>query len=168
MSRSELFRSRLVDGEYAAPERLPEVINSKEHPFNYNAFIAGDESYLIICSYREEMGTKSNNYYICFRDQRDNWSNLLYMGDEINSAGNENSPYVTRDGKYFFFSSSRKVNEERLYDGVGWFIRPTAFGDKRISRRELEALYNRPGNGNQDIYWVDTTVIERLRQQATW
>ncbi|MCK7531924.1 MAG: hypothetical protein MZV63_13345, partial [Marinilabiliales bacterium] len=28
-------------------------------------------------------------------------------GAEVNSAGSENRPYVTRDGKYFFFTSTR-------------------------------------------------------------
>jgi Tol biopolymer transport system component len=28
-------------------------------------------------------------------------------GEEVNSAGSENRPCVTRDGKYFFFTSTR-------------------------------------------------------------
>jgi len=48
--RSEsIYRSRWLDGRYQEPERLGEEVNSA--PTQFNAFIAPDESYLIVCNW---------------------------------------------------------------------------------------------------------------------
>ena len=55
------------------------------------------------------------DYYIIFRNEDDTWREPINLGDKINSKFNfEWSPYVTRDGKYFFFSS-RKYGTEDIF-----------------------------------------------------
>lgn len=34
------------------------------------------------------------------------------MGDKINSEDSENRPYITPDGKYFFFTSTNRGNRD--------------------------------------------------------
>ena len=71
------------------------------------------------------------------------------MRKQINTQANEVCPGVTHDGKYFFFSSNRKktgsITESPLtYD---WIVQDLAG----------------PGNGSNDIYWVDARIIDQLR-----
>jgi Tol biopolymer transport system component len=144
-----IYRSRWVDGHYAEAERLPEQVNSGKTRFN--AFVAPDESYLIVCVYGREDSLGSIDYYIVYRNEDDEWSEPLNLGDTINTPGaQEYSPFVSRDGKYFFFMSTRRPAENGGEDQV-------------YSLQELRNDLNRPENGNSDIYWMDAGFIEKMR-----
>ena len=71
------------------------------------------------------------------------------MGPMINRPGARGaSPYVTRDGRYFFFSSTRPLGD-----------------DVTLSYDLIRRLYYEPMNGSGDIYWVDASFIEELRPE---
>lgn len=144
-----IYRSRLVDGRYTEPERLPENVNcGKSH---FNAFIAPDESYIIVPVWGREDSIGSIDYYVVFRNDNDEWSEPVNMGPKINTAGaKEYTPYVSPDGKYFFFMSTRTP------------IEPDVPG-KEYSREYLDQVHMKPENGNSDIYWIDAGIIEKLR-----
>jgi len=118
-------RARKVEGGYADPEPLPEEINFV--PGTYNSFVAADESYLIFTAHHES-SIGDGDLYICFRREDDTWTKALNMGPEVNSTSRDYCPWVSWDGKAFFFTSSRY--------------------------------------GNEDIFWMDAGLIERLRAQA--
>jgi Tol biopolymer transport system component len=146
-----LYRARWKGGEYGTPEKLPEPVNGKNKP--YNAFIAPDESYLIACIANRSDSTTPGvaNYYVFFRSGDDVWSDAIHMGDEINPPGFEaHSPYVSPDGKFFFFALSKKGNIDLI-------------SDDRMRISEIQKLYNSPQKGSADIYWVSAEIIERLR-----
>jgi len=149
---SYIYRARFVDGRYGEPERLGPEINSTASQFN--AFIAPDESYLIVCVFGRQDSRGGTDYYIVFRDEHDRWSQPINMGDEINTSRNgEFSPYVSPDGEYFFFMSTRPRPRETIPDSLTYdFLRETYAG---------------PQNGNPGIYWVSAAFIEDLRQAAT-
>ena len=144
-----IYRSRLVDGEYSAPERLPDNVNCGKTRFN--AFIAPDESYLILPVFGRDDSLGSVDYYIVYRNQQDEWSQAINLGDRINTpGGQEYSPFVSRDGKYFFFMSQRRP---AIDEPPG----------QAYSMDELTRVFNMPENGNSDIYWIDAGFIEALR-----
>jgi len=149
--RSEIYRARLVDGSYQEAERLGENVNF--FPSQYNSFIAADESYLITCAFGGSNSRGADDYYIIFRNDDDTWSEPVNMGDAVNSKGSEQSPFVTRDGKYFIFSSSQM----KL---------PDSFATSEKTLGFFEKIYNSPENGNFDIYWIDASFIEELRPGA--
>lgn len=101
--RSDLWRSPRVAGKYADPVNIESLNTEFEE---WDPFVAPDESYLIFCSTKPG-GFGRDDIYISFRGQDGRWGPAVNMGDEINSAGSENRPCVTRDGKYFFFTSTR-------------------------------------------------------------
>ncbi len=140
-----IYRSRLVNGKYTEAEKLPDNVNSGKTQFN--AFIAPDESYIIVSVYGREDSIGSIDYYIIFRNPDDKWSQPINMGEKINTkSGQEYSAYVSRDEKYLFFMSSRlpeKHSEQKEYS--------------------YELLNGSPKNGNSDIYWIDASIIEQLR-----
>ncbi len=146
-----IYRSRRINGIYQKPERLgPEVNIGRAR---YNAFIAPDESFIIVPAYGMADSYGGTDYYIVFRDTTDRWSKALNMGDEINSRNPEEwSAALTTDGKFLFFMSSRM--------------------DESPSSEYSEEFFNKlhlsPRNGNTDIYWISSSVIEKLRSQAVF
>jgi len=71
----------------------------------FDAAIAPDESYIIVPVYGREDAVGSTDYYISIKDENDNWTELVNLGEEINTKNVESGPYITPDGKYFFFQS---------------------------------------------------------------
>jgi len=144
-----VYRSRLVDGRHAEPERLPDAVNAGTARFN--AFVAPDESYLILSIMGLPDAIGRTDYYVCFRDRDDTWSAPINLGPAVNVKGGEGySPYVTPDGRYFFFMSRRRGALEAL-------------AGKHLDQALLERLGGMPENGNTDTYWVEASFIEKLR-----
>ena len=144
-----IFRSHLVSGEYQEPERLPDNVNTTNAQFH--SAIAPDESYLILSIYGREDTFGSTDYYVSFRDSNDVWSDVINLGEQINSEETEAAPCLSPDGRFFFFGSQAKL-ERTANPGM-------TFADLR---NEL----NQPGNGSWDIRWVGTSVIEALRPEG--
>lgn len=144
-----IYRSRWVDGQYAEAEKLPDNVNSGKTQFN--PFIAPDESYLIVSVWGREDSIGSIDYYITYRNEKDEWSAPVNMGPKINTAGaQEYSSFVSRDGKYLFFMSTRTPVDEGSKTGS-------------YSHEDLTRIHISPENGNSDIYWIDAGIIEKLR-----
>lgn len=155
--RSDIYRSRRDEGKFTEPEKLPEIINAAENPFN--ACIAPDESYLIFCAYRSGSSFGKSDYYISFRDEDDNWSAPVNLGEGINTSGDEYSPHITPGGKYFFFCTNGNPRQFTdplgLIDaGVRTYANAGSFQGRGI-----------PLNGSSDIYWIEThTLIRKLKK----
>lgn len=146
-----IYRARLVNGTYAEPEKLPPNVNSgKSH---FNAFVAPDESYLIVPVWGRDDTNGSVDYYITFRNEQDEWSAPINLGPQVNTPdGQQYTPYVSPDGRYFFFMSTRAPREPDV--PVGGY-----------SREYLQRVHEQPENGQSDIYWMDAGFIEKLRPE---
>jgi len=143
---SDIYRAELVEGKYVQAELLPEPINSPG--FEGDAFIAPDESYIIVSTRREEDNIGQSDLYISFRAEDNSWSPLKNMGDKINSKGGENCQILSPCGKYLFYTSRR-------YKDLS-----------SISPMTYEAImkaWTEPQNGYGDIYWVDVAIIEEFK-----
>jgi len=146
---SMVYRARLAEDGFAEPELLGPEVNAARQ--QYNAFIAPDESYLIYSTALPDDGSGGEDYYISFRDADDRWTGPINMGPKVNTPrGSEHSPFVSRDGKYFFFMAARS----RFVDGPPEGVRTLG---------ELLQLHAKPENGSPDIYWIDAAFIEALR-----
>ena len=119
----------------------------------FNGFIAPDESYLVagVEGRPESMPPGKSNYYVFFRQADGTWTSGTSLGPAINDAANAVvSPYVSPDGRYFFFASTapRERNTTSL---------------RGLTLQHLVDLNGSPQNGNSDIYWVSASVIDALR-----
>ena len=145
-----IYRSKLVDGKYTEPEKLPGQVNCGTNRFN--AYISRDESFMIVPATGMETTLGGVDYYIVFRNEDDTWQEPVNMGAQINSDNaREWSPYISPDNKYLFFMSSR-----------------SAIADKSTTKPNFQMLldaHSKPGNGNSDIYWISTKVIEKLKKR---
>jgi len=145
---SYIYRSRLVDGQYQEPERLGPEVNSTSNQFN--AFIAPDESYMILCTGNRDDTVGGTDYYVTFRNNADEWSGPINLGDQVNTPfAGEFSPYVSPDGRFLFFMSIRPFPMETLPDTLTW--------------EYLRGFRQLPETGNAGIYWIDASFIEELR-----
>jgi hypothetical protein len=94
---------------------------------------------------------KKANYYVFFRSADGTWTSGTNMGPSINDPANtQHSPYVSPDGRYFFFSSNAPA--EAPVSSL-----------KGLTLARLVELNSRPRSGNSDIFWVSAEIIERLR-----
>jgi Tol biopolymer transport system component len=145
--RMDIYKSKLVDGQYSKPENLGDSINTEFA--ESNPYIAPDEGYLIFTSYNRPDGFGKYDLYISFRNKDGSWTKAKNMGDKINSEGNESTPNLSPDGKYLFFTSTRN-----LY---------SSFSESMYSYDEIKEMLNKPGNGKGDVYWVDTKTFGDLK-----
>ena len=137
--KSELvYRSKFVNGSFTEPELQELNVNNAS-----NAYISPDEDFLIVPTVIENNTYGNDDYYVSFRDENDTWSELINLGDKINTPGWDFCPSLSPDGKYFFFQ--RDAWTEDL-DG------------KTLNYDDLVDIYN----GRGDIYWVDASVITDL------
>jgi ketosteroid isomerase-like protein len=150
-----IVRSRWVNGRYQEPDTLPGAVNGKGAP--YNAFISPAEDYLIACVDGRSDGPEPgrSQYFIFFRDAGDRWREGICLGPEVSPAsGNAGSPYVSPDGRCFFFGSA-KTRE----------LTPTP--GQPLMLRALRDANSRTRNGNSDIYWMDASFLDSLRTRGT-
>jgi hypothetical protein len=100
----DIYRAPSINGEFPKVENLGAPINTEDDELD--PFIAPDESYLIYCS-RTLEGLGGFDLYITFRNTDGTWTEPVNMGEGINTSAFDWVPYVTPDGKYFFFNSTR-------------------------------------------------------------
>lgn len=98
---NDIYRSRLVNGEYQEPENLGNVINTSG--VDHTPCIAPDESYLIFVSRGRASSSGDFQFYISYKNEDGSWQEPIDLGQKINSLGSGLCPAVTPDGKYMFF-----------------------------------------------------------------
>lgn len=143
-----VYRSRFINGKYSSPEKLPEQINCGGDRFN--AYVAKDESFVVIPAQGVEKGKPGALYYIVFRNADGSWQNPVNMGPQINAPfGRGWSFYISPDNKYLFFMATR-IDENQI-------LPPS------LSLEFFQNIFLMPQNGNPDIYWADIKILESLR-----
>lgn len=140
--RTDIYRSRLVDGRYAEAENLGGAINTQFNEFE--PLIAPDESFMIFMAGGRADGRGGSDLYLSY-NRAGAWTRPSNLGDKINSSGNEYSPKISPDGQYFFWTSTRGLAE-----------RPPG---RRLTYQELLNRLRSPGNGLGDIYQIDISVL---------
>lgn len=146
---SDIYKAELENGRYVKAELLPEPINSPG--FEGDAFIAPDESYIILSTYREGKNFgRAADLYISFRREDGSWSDLLNMGERVNSSGGENCQILSPCGKYLFYTSRRYKNDK---DNL-----PMTYDD-------ILDFWIKPQNGYGDVYWVDAKIVDELKNK---
>ncbi len=137
--KEDIYFSKFENGNYSSPTNIGESINSDLYEFN--AFIAPDESYLIFSSFGREDEQGGGDLYIAYRNEDGTWNKAVNMGKKINSNKLDYCPFVSVDEKYLFFTSQR----ENL----------NITNRKRKSFKNIIQLSNSIENGLGNIYWVE-------------
>lgn len=101
-----IYKSKYGNGAFQKAIPMGISINTKS--YEADVFIAPDESYIIFCSIRKE-GYGRGDLYISFKNDDGNWTKAKNMGEIINTEGYELCPFVTKDDKYFFYTSNESI-----------------------------------------------------------
>ena len=179
----DIFYSEKASGDWAPPKKLNGNINSKA--FESDAFITPDglTIYFSTGKYSED-GTL--DLYYATRQAGGDWGQAKSMGSTVNTKYDDDSPYLSRDGKTLYFSS-RGHNTmggydifKSEYDSVGrkWG-RPQNMGypvntpdDDTYYRLSPDgsyaylSSYRIGGYGEKDIYTINYIKNINIRGQV--
>ena len=109
-SECDIWEARLDGDKFTAPRNLGTNVNSEF--WDAQPSIAPDKSRLYFASNRpldptdDEASNNMDIWYCDWDDDLGEWGKAKNLGSEINTSGNENSPFIAADGKTLFFSSN--------------------------------------------------------------
>jgi hypothetical protein len=147
----EIFRAHLVNGEYREAEDLGPIVNGANIS-SLEAWIAPDESYLLIGSFGREGGYGNSDLFVSFR-QGSVWSPVVNLGPVINTAAREYSPRVSADGKWLYYASEMGMPYEKR--------------DQPITYQQFTDGMKAIRNGLGNIYRVPLEpILEAARKNA--
>ena len=121
--------------------------------------------------------------FISFK-QEDGWTKPLNLGDEINSAYDEVSPFISADGKSLYFSSNNSRTSlggfdifKSVFNTVGW-SKPTNLGlpinsagddlSFRLTKDGMSAFFDsdrKTGMGMKDIFVAYYSNFQREQEK---
>ena len=132
-----IYRSRLLNGQYEKPEKLPDIINSGT--FVGEPLISADQSFMLFSAFGLADGYGNWDIYFTRRDANGQWRKPQNLGPAVNTAERDYSPRLEPDGHTLVFTSERYFGDDgrRL--------------DFQAIRRGFGSLLN--GGGN--IYTID-------------
>jgi Tol biopolymer transport system component len=143
----DLFFSKLVNGKYQTPVNLGDSVNTERDEFN--AFVSVNEDFIIYTSTGWGAGLGGGDLWISFKNKDNVWKKPQNMGDKINTPFLEYCPSISPDGKYLFFTSNRSSSQ--------------TFSENKLRFNDLIEGLQSTINGSQNIYWINTDIIEKLK-----
>lgn len=96
----DIYMSIFKNNEYQTPIALPDTINTES--YEYNAYIAADESYILFGGYNRTDGLGSGDIYIS-KQTETGWTKAKNLGKHFNSEKMDYCPFV-KDGLLYFTS----------------------------------------------------------------
>jgi Tol biopolymer transport system component len=137
-SKEDIFMAAATPTGYKPAVALDTAINSKTYEFN--AYVAPDESYLLFTAYGRTGDLGRGDIYISFREDGQ-WQTAMPI-TSINSDRLDYCPTVSPDQKMLFFTSER--HQLSILAG-------------KVSKQyeDYKLLASQPANGTGNIYWVD-------------
>lgn len=104
---SDIYYSRFEDDQWIKSVPLGKHINTKY--WESHACISPDGKELLLASNRKG-GFGGMDIYTSTLDEGGEWSEPVNIGDSINTELNEESPFLTSDGRRLYFSSQGHYN----------------------------------------------------------
>lgn len=141
--KDDVFMSEYKNGKYESPVSLNDSINSIGYEFN--AFVAPNESFMIYTCYNREGGFGSGDLYISFKNKDNQWIKAQNIGKSINSNGMDYCPFVDLKNGTMYFTSKRNAVEKQF--------------DKKQTLEEVLKEMNVYENGLSRLYQVDINDI---------
>ncbi|MDX1907380.1 MAG: hypothetical protein SF053_10135 [Bacteroidia bacterium] len=105
LGEDDIFRCEWVGDRFLAPVSLSDSINSAGYEFN--AYVAPDESFLIFTGYNRPDGLGSGDLYIAYARPEGGWTTARNLGPAVNSDKMDYCPYVSPRTGVLYFTSKR-------------------------------------------------------------
>ncbi|HMB99632.1 MAG TPA: hypothetical protein VKN14_01205 [Flavobacteriaceae bacterium] len=139
--KDDLYVSKFIDGTYSVPKALPDTINSEG--YEYNAFIAPDESYILFGSYNRKDGFGSGDMYISHNTEN-GWTEAKNLGNSINTNKMDYCPFVKDDILYF---TSKKDATQTEFDSA-------------LTIEQVMQEFNKYDNGSSRLYQISADILK--------
>ncbi len=133
--KDDIFYCKFANGSYEKPVSIGDSINTTGYEFN--AFIAPDEGYIIYTGYNKPDGLGSGDLYISYRKNEEQWTTPVNLGTSVNSPQMDYCPFIDNQGFLYFTSRRTSVNPLK--------------NDLKNTEKLLEEL-NKYDNGLSRIY----------------
>ena len=132
--KDDIFFSQWQNGKYSEPVSLSNKINSDGYEFN--AFVAPDESYILFTAYQREDGLGSGDLYISYKVSDTIWTKAKNLGPEINSNKMDYCPCVDAKTNTLYFTSKRSEinNSNSGYSSIQSFLNDMKKYENGLSR----------------------------------
>ena len=140
---ADIYVSKLIDGKYSSTENLGDSINTKGN--EYEPYISPDESFMIFMATPDRIGNA--DFYVSY-NRNGKWTKAAKL-DVVNSATTDWGGKMSRDGKYFYFGSTR-TNIDQTVPSL-----PQKENTDQFNKR-----LNEPGNSLGDIYFIKTSDLQ--------
>ena len=144
-------------------------VNGFKNLNQYNEFSLAPDGTTLIMSSETLDGFGLLDLYVSFLQENGSFSNPINLGNNINTAGNEMTPFLAADGKTLFFSSTgfpgygfQDIYMSRRLDNtwVNW-TEPINLG-KNVNSPEWEAYYTIDAHGEYAYFSTSNTAGSNL------
>lgn len=138
VGKEDIVMCRFENAGYTERMVLDTAINTKGYEFN--AFVDPDETFILFtCQQgrKDEMG--GGDLYMSKKNAQQQWQPAVNLGKAVNSTALDYCPFVSWNKKILFFSSNRNLLANKKINSFG----------------ELSGSLAGPGNGFDDIYWIE-------------
>ncbi len=157
-----IYSSSYKDGYWTPIKKLNKNINTKF--YESHASISADGKKLYFTSNRDG-GQGNLDIYVSELDEQGEWGPAVNLGPSINTAYNEDTPFITADGKVLYFSSEGHAsiggydNFKSQLSGSAWQI-PENLGYP-INSSDDDKFYLPVNNGKNAYYSMTTDYKKR-------
>ncbi len=128
LGKQDIYRAQyLGDGKFDDPVSIPSPVNTELG--SGDTYVTPDEKILI----SNKRHPENPGIYVSFK-KNGQWTALTYLGEPVNSEWTDFCPYLSPDGRFFFFS--RRYSDP---PDSGW-----------------------SGVVKGEVYWVDAEIIHQL------
>jgi Tol biopolymer transport system component len=136
--KEDIVMAEWKNDHFLPPVSLPAAINSNGYEFN--AFVNAAETMIIFTGTRRKDDIGGGDLYVSVQNNGQ-WSEAKNLGPAINSKSIDYCPFVTADGKFLFYTSSRCDISLPIKD------------------KSIPQILKSAGNGLDDIYIVSMPAI---------
>jgi len=174
-NRENYWMMQKTDTGWSEPAPIGEAVNRMTIRWQ----ISGTENGTIYFGSSDAGGQGGSDLYRCeFVDGA--YETPENLGMPVNSKYDESAPFIAPDESYLIFNHTARRDrsvKDGLYitynKGDGNWSEPVYMGDTinyygaicpSVSPDGKYLFFNSGRNGNYDFYWVDATIIEKLKQ----
>ncbi|WP_196885637.1 PD40 domain-containing protein [Aureivirga sp. CE67] len=130
--KDEIFLSKWNGKNYEKPVSVGENINTNGYEFN--AFIAPDESFLMYTIYKAPEGIGSGDLFISFKDERDEFQKPIHLKDLVNSDRMDYCPFYDINTQILYFTSKRNEVSAKKVKNLSEFMDNVGKYENGLSR----------------------------------
>ncbi len=132
MGKDDIYFCKWENNAFSAPELLDENINSSGYEFN--AFIAPKENFIIFTKYNEKGGLGSGDLYISRKSADGNWQKAENLGTPVNTKFMEYCPFYDEETQTLYFTSRRSSLPPKKFKDIDDFREYTSEGENGLSK----------------------------------